>query len=808
MDSRLDIQDQGVARKPSRSTKRDSSTRDEQRQYRRTDRHSESVRDSDGRDNVSGFFSSLFSPSSGSTRHNRRYRDDDVEIDVEDRKMIKRKRAANHYKPSTSTAAEALVGLGAAAAALTATSRNCSSNAAQHPDMIRRNQSSRRHSQSDQSWESASESSSSSSLDSGLAFGDYEDEEDESRTKRHSSSTNYNNSRHHQQDNTERSSERHEGRRERQNLQYEEEPRSSQFQYTQDRHNSGAGAARAQALQDLDPRPISPSPARSGVDQRRDVPFYHPQPVSPPKALAKFEAESRRLPSGYAEQYRPPLHHIHSAPAEYGVSRQSIGKGDDYHTAVNPRLFRTDVPYTSRAESPSETARPNDGYSGVDATLPEMTYDGLASNNKRKERKPSVRFAGVGPEEVEHATAQHHSRRSSEDAHAPFPELDDQKTRSSRIGMSLSIPAPVSDADSSADIREPQAQQNDPTREQHRDYDEAILNDDLDNPNFFKEDKAPSQVEPEHFHIRTISADEHRPSNEPILDDDLDDPDYFKKKRRQEAKHQNQAVRDMFADFEDRYTPEHASQSQSEIFRPSELDSELTALDHRVDAVISEDSESSDISGRLRRGSIVPKLRVIPATPPPDAVQQKKQESREYRPSPLNESSVQETSAPRDIDKFAEDVDSDNHAPSRQSRSEAVATHGASVPDISAHEPNSDANYQSPYAESIADYESAIANENSERVGQENANSIDSKMQDEFAEDVERNTPGGFVDDQDPETEGNACSDSIPVDEQSHPATSMGHEEVEHVQPEAPDKPVEEDWSLSKVRKARRRSKK
>lgn len=780
MDSRSDIQDQRAARGSSRFTKRDSSTRDEQRNYRKDDRYNETVRDSDRRNNASSFFSSLFSSSSGSTRQNQGYRDDDVEIDAKDRKMIKRKRATDNYKPSTSTAAEALVGLGAAAAAFAATGRNGSSHAAQHPEKLRRVRSSRRHSQSDQSWESASESSSSSSFDSALAFGDYEEEE-ESWNRRQSSPRNYKDSRHRQEDESERSSRRHEGSREIQNHQDEGGSRHSQNRHTQDRDNSSAG--RAQALQNLDPRPMSPSPVRGAVDRRQDVPFYHPQPVSPPKVLARFEAESKRLPSGSGEGYRPPLHHTHSAPAEYGISSQSIGKSDEYHSAVNPRVFRTEVPATSRAEIPPGDARPH-----------------------VRERKPSVRFAGVEPEEEEQSTAQLHSRRSSEDAHPPFPEVDGHKTRSSRIGMSLSTPVSTSDADLAASVRELQAQQNDPHSEEHRNYSEPILDDDLDNPNFFKEAKAPPQIEPEHFHIRTISADEHRSSDEPILDDDLHDPDYFKKKRRQENKDQNQAMRDMFADFEDRYTPEHASQSQAEVFRPSELDSGITALDHRVDAVISEDSENSDINGRSRSGSIVPKLRVIPATPPPDAAQQKKQESREYRPSPLSGSLVQKSSAPRDVDNSAEDVDSGDHASSAQSRAE-TANHEASVPDHSKHELESDANYQSPYAESVADHESAIAYENSEIVGQKNVNSIDSKMQDAFDEDVEWNTPGGFVDEQDPETEGKAYPDSKLDDEHPRPATSMHLRDLENVQPEAPGEP-EEDWSMSKVRKARRRSKK
>ena len=372
--------------------------------------------------------------------------------------------------------------------------------------------------------------------------------------------------------------------------------------------------------------------------------------------------------------------------------------------------------------------------------------------------------------------------------------------------MSIPNPMSTSDADLAVTASESQAQQHSASTfpdAEHRAQSQTITDGGLSSPDLSHMTRASDQTEPEQFSIRTVSADEHRSYNEPILDDDLDDPNYFKKKRRQEKRDQNQAVRNMFAEFEDRYTTEHASQSQAEVFRPVELDSKITPLDHRVDAVISEGSESDEASHqRPRSGSIVPKLRIIPATPPPDPSQQTKQGDREYRPSPLSASSAQENSSLNDIDDATRDTRSDNHVVLDEDQDEDLTNQEASAsepPQYQNDDPVHD-HYQALYVRSLDDPERAVGMEPSMSfAAQEKQHDNVIKLQDEFDEDVERHTPGGFVDDQ--ETE---ITQSADIDKQSNPAQLQGDDAQDEVAVE----PETVDWSSSKVRKARRRSKK
>lgn len=783
-----------------------SRTRDERNHYRRQEnRENGDVRHSDEPDKRPGLFASFFSPSSTSVHRIDRFQHDDIEVDTESRKMIKRKRADDRYKPSTSTAAEALVGLGATAAALIATGQHDTRRPTHDSRLPRQSYPSHDSSRSDQSWESASETDGSSSVDSKLAYGEYEVGRN---SKRRSSSTMFTtatrtDSQHQQQDSDWQGErrERKDGRR---------------GQSRKDSDMPSPNTDRTRPMQNLDPRPMSPSSAGDGAERRKEVPFYHPQPISPPKGFARFKAESAGRTLELQQDHRPQLHHIQSAPAEYGVPRQSMNN-DLHYRVTDTRSLRAEIarPVETYSSYSSQVSKQDHSDEvGFNATAAGIAHGASTNDKKRKERKASVRFADLQSESEEHSTAQHHSRRSSQDSHTAFPVVDSHDAEFTGIGMVQSTSLFTSDADLAVStpinqkpeyatrVRAPHRQDDPSARMSHEpddyhNYDQAIVEDDLANPGILNKASNPSsagtEARPKYFHIRTISADQHRSCDEPILDDDLQDRDYFKRRRRQENKEQSQAVRDMFADFEDRYTTEHASQSQADVFRPSELDSKITPLDHRVDAVISEDSETNDANARPRRASIVPKLRITPATPPPDAMQQKRQEDREHRRSPLRDSV-----APDDgDDEVVEDEAETNAADQNPLAVQARMKHQ------SLDSPSHSEKYPTSYPQSPADYTTTEHMEST--INTEADDSTNSKVQDDFGDNVERNTPGGFVDEQDDLPDDVVSSSPKVKDARAPSSGSFNNENEGEPQQEAIDDTKDEDWSSSKVRKERRR---
>lgn len=276
------------------------------------------------------------------------------------------------------------------------------------------------------------------------------------------------------------------------------------------------------------------------------------------------------------------------------------------------------------------------------------------------------------------------------------------------------------------------------SQDDQRDYAEPILDDDLNDPNFFKKKRTVSQEadaprrEDTYQDRRPSEGQEH---SEPIMDDDLDDPDFFKKSRSRKSKDsvdQNEAISTMFADFEDRYNQDTATQSQADFFRPKDLSSSASATDRRVDAVIPENSDGDSDLARDR--SSIPQLRVIPATPPPDPAQQARQRTQEPRRSPLREFEVQS----RDRAEGAGDVH-DEHA----SRHDRPTSHE--------HTPRRP---ESPERTMSQSHENQLERQSYDQPHDDDTDAGDSDVLDLVAAKVEEEMPGGFHEERDSERNG------------------------------------------------------
>jgi hypothetical protein len=613
---------------------------------RRADHRTERERERRREPQSAGFFGSFFSPSSTRDRSTRRHEVEFGESDIE-RRSMKRKREQDHHRPTTTNAAEALAGLGVAAATLAAVNRRGEHHSTSHAELMRRDNqyrrtsSHRRYSGSEESWESASDSGSSSSINSALAYGDDNYGRPAKRRGSHSSAssgTSGSGSR------DWRSRRKENGRRNVNRPLLHDQ--NVEVLFDQDKVNDGRdsrtqpGSRKPElSLQLVEPQPWSPGPSQ--IAQLGDVQIHSPQPISPPKTFANFQG------SGSSGIDRPAVQHTKSEPAG-SFQAQSFG------------TFETDM-IVSRAEIQNvrdisrrqtglgETVSMQDAVFGTTGmALAGAVIGALAKSPRTRERKASVRFANVDSDEEQHDTAQHHSRSGS---HGVY-----ETAANAIVDGSPSMPRTSSIRDDG-----PLSM---PRMSSTRDDDDAA------GPS-----KDSSFDSAGHFTIADIRpTNQYRKYEEPILDDDLNDPNFFKKSRekvRAEDANQDQEVSDMFADLEDRYSKDKAAQSQADFFRPASLSSSSKLLDRRADTEI---DDSSDYVPRpnMPRQSSVPVLRVISATPPPDPVAASKRRPKENRPSPLNATVESDPEAeqqvrsdtPRDSENDASRRDASRAAPS------------------------------------------------------------------------------------------------------------------------------------------------
>lgn len=308
-------------------------------------------------------------------------------------------------------------------------------------------------------------------------------------------------------------------------------------------------------------------------------------------------------------------------------------------------------------------------------------------------------------------------------------------------------------------------------------FDEPILDDDLDDADYFKRKRAMRAAE-------RSASEEHLRELEPILNKSRNESETAGNNQAKEGAGEDAAVSRFFADFEDRYSKDKASQSQAAFFRPPELDSSSSALDRRVDAVIEEDIGSHDDSTVRTFAShrAVPKLRVTPATPPPSAIAQSKRHAREHESSPLkdvtrtssSEYTGQEEAEPeseRTEDGRNEKVHSARstgpgnawNRVEQEHESEASFEANGPVPETEhqqepafnsmLEEETPDDNpdmpfYRQPYVESASDLTSAPAGDSSLLKQSTGEGFVDGEVfpvLEEEEEEAERHVPGGFV---------------------------------------------------------------
>lgn len=389
------------------------------------------------RDNEVSFLSGLL-PRFSSTRRRNINKDDD-ELETEDPQTSKRMPYADNQKSFAATASEALIGLGAAATALAAASERFGIGFPRdHISKFGRTNFSRQRSANDHSSRSASKKSSTSSFESGLVYGDYD--EDRSSMRSSSSSTDSEAGQRSHQQTERREAPRYEGS---QAVRGHTEQSSSQSQsrYSQAVPDSGEGWT--QPLQLLDPRPLDRSPQRLHGEER-GVSVYDHQPSSPPRRFAKFEGDSGRIPSEPSTRDRSPTCLSQVAPVQYGTSRQSLADDSARATTDTEASRALDIEDQSQLFRIPIQGRSKDFEPGSEAGMWRNTQSYINTNNS--ERKRSVRFAGIAPEVDEPSTAQHHSRRDSQESHSVFPTIDSQKTD---IGTSMRMLPKVvtSDAD-------------------------------------------------------------------------------------------------------------------------------------------------------------------------------------------------------------------------------------------------------------------------------------------------------------------------------------------------------------------------
>lgn len=605
---------------------------------RRAERRNDNDR---GRESqATGFFASFFSPSSTQDRSTRRYEIDSGESDNE-RRSVKRKREKERHRPTTSSAAEALTGLGVAAASLAAVNRREYQHHASNAELLKRDHqhhrtsSHRRYSAGEESWESASDSGSAFSLDSALAYGGEDYERPRKRRGSHGSVSSgrsgYGNGdwRSRRRENGRRRPNRTSRHNEEVEVIFDREELDERRETRERRDKTNRGDPE-RPLQLVDPQPWSP-----GTSQVSEVPIHSPQPISPPKTFANFEdSQSRQID-------QPVMQHTQSAPAG---SFQAQYSGNPETDIIVSRVEVDNVRDISKRESShrQNVSIQDAVYEATGMTLAGAVAGVLAKSPRIRERKASVRFANVESDGEDHITAQHHSRTGSHD----LEEMPDNTVTEARPSMPR-VSSVRSSKDDGAGIGQPSRSK-------------------------MQEHVTVSDVRP---------GNEYRGYVDPILDDDLNDPNFFKRSRektRAEDANQDQQVSDMFADLEDRYSKENAIQSQADFFRPEDLGSSSRVLDRRVDAVV-RDFSDVDRHPDMPRQSSVPVLRVIAATPPPDLAAKPKARTKETRASPLS-ATVESGSEPEEASRtkpsrVPEDTTSRDAAKTSMSRPSPVNGH-------------------------------------------------------------------------------------------------------------------------------------
>lgn len=389
-----------------------------------------------------GFFSSLFSPSSRAKRTDRSTGRQDLETDVRivrDKHIgsNKRQRVIDTHKPRTSNATEALLGIGAVTAALVAADSHGSSHRAPRAGFMlqtnpyRPTPSHPQRDQGDESWESASESDASSSANSALAFGEYESEKlVKRRTSRESLSSDVSGTdrwgwRWRKNEHRRRSPVQDSRKHQSEEAQVIAAELQETFEAKEARGASRKGRS-TKHLQHLDPQPISLSPDPASHNTVNDIPLYQPQPISPPR-LAIFEAQSAAMGSSDRSFQRPGVHHTQSAPTKLRYlpwaekSHLTYGKDSDI-SEDKTRILQESFGLSANRGHETQVAH-SDYLLGVAAAVGGAALVGgglvgvadhdVTEVTKRKNQRSSVRFAGIGDDEDEDTTAQHHSRRGS-----------------------------------------------------------------------------------------------------------------------------------------------------------------------------------------------------------------------------------------------------------------------------------------------------------------------------------------------------------------------------------------------------------
>lgn len=390
-------------------------------------------------------------------------------------------------------------------------------------------------------------------------------------------------------------------------------------------------------MQEVDPVPVSDSRASSGrrrqepatepfvTARRSGVELQHPKPVSPPKllpiapppdsktsrmpgAFGDEEEEIRRKPSTAAgiEDYQP-LKRQSTEPLPSGHVRRSEG------SSRSQRRRRTSSP----------TPDVSDRHDGRNAALAgSIAAAGIATGayalSKRRDsastsiQKPPVRVDES--EDSDEQRAQRQRRRESrrqerqqqpviseqfrsdrdDDRRQPFPELERTSPPASAIMPNKSIASITPSESASQYVGH---------------YSESESGED------------------NHPKARVFEPSKPNEGEEPIFDDEIFDPNLFKRPRSD-----SQDASKVFEDFNKRY--EEKTPSMADFFAPRDILSGPAPVDRRADAEISSSDEQSH-PRRARSDSHVPKLKVIPATPPHSAAPSRQQSAA---PSPLRSS--------------------------------------------------------------------------------------------------------------------------------------------------------------------------
>jgi len=352
----------------------------------------------------------------------------------------------------------------------------------------------------------------------------------------------------------------------------------------------------------------------------------------------------------------------------------------------------------------------------------------FAKNSLRKERKASVRFAGMDSEGEDVTTAQHHSQSERHESISSVPTT-------SKTTWHGNEPTHDTFSESSTVLANHAQNYANPTfkdfsADDHRDYHEPILDDDIDDRDFFKRSSSTNDKS------QQSSADNHH-ENGP---DDYEEP-LLSEKQEKEAD-------DYITSLEKRYSPESFSVSQADFFRPElgkTVSGKVNVLDRRADDYNDDSVQHDDNNDRpsFARQSSVPTLRIIAATPPPELVKQRKQGAGSSR---LQYSESQD-SPKADVIRGVE------------AESEESGNASSDRPDDQSRE-----HRRSPLAtmEDYQEEEDVQATESRRSSTFNHGPRGDTRTDDEFREDVtsnvyanetleeeiERKTPGGFIEEE------------------------------------------------------------